>query len=302
MSSPPLYLGNELVISGSNVEFNNASVSVVAPVSNLNVANKRYVDIADASLNALIVSEANTRSVADSHLLSATSRSTIVPLTTAICGGQAFPTVMSSAVTELGYDGWYYKKTLNDSVNRKINWYLGPDISMKVSDLQQLFFEMKLINIAKFPFLTVYTKPDSLTPNAASWYKSSRTYEVLNPTGLVASSNYCCYMKLDSSIPSPVSYGHINLAMSLSDVVANIRGTFASTEEVMFFSFGTDSSAGVGTVEFIAKSVCVQSSKGTSNYLFSNIHVESKELATQVNNLYQYFFNQNRTDTPPSRA
>ena len=218
---------------------------------------------------------------------------------------------MPPAISELTYDGWYYKKVSDDSTNNKINWYIGSDVSMKVSDLHQIFFEMKLINVAKIPFITVYTKPtgsgDYYPPGASAnyqpWYKSSRTYELRNPTGLVASSDYCCYMKLNASTPEPVSYGHRNLAMSLTDVVANIRGSFAPTEDILFFSFGTDSSAGVGTVEFIAKSVCIQSSKGTSNFLFSNIHVESRELANQVNVLYQYFFNQNRGDSPPpSRA
>ena len=300
--APSLYLGNELVIHDSSVAFNNASVSVIAPVSSLNVANKIYVDTADISLNALIVSEVANRVSEDNKLLSATSRSMIVPLTAAICGGQAYPTVMTSSVSEVGYDGWYFKKTLSDSVNNKINWYLAPEISMKVSDLFQIFFELKLINPASVPFITVYTKPDSITANAASWYKSKRTFEILNTTGLVASTNYCCYMKLNSATPNPVSYGHVGVALSYSDVVANIAGAFASTEQVLFFAFGTNSGAAVGSVEFINRSVCVQSATGTQNFLFSNVHVESLALSTQVNNLYKYFLNQNRDGPVPTRV
>jgi hypothetical protein len=247
-------------------------------------------------------SEVSTRLAEDKKLLSATSRSTIVPLTTAICGGQALPAVMTSAISEVGYDGWYYKKVLNDSVNKKINWYLAPDVSMKISDLYQLFFELYLMNITSTPFITVYTKTDALTANGASWYKSKRTFEMLDKTNLVAGSNYCCHMKFNSQTPSPVSYAHTNRALTLSDVVANAVGVFDSSEEIMFFAFGTDSNTAVGNVEFICKSVCVQSAKGTQNFLFSNIHVESLALSTQVNNLYQYFFNQNRDGPVPSKV
>ena len=301
MTTPSLYLGNELIIHESDVNFQNASVLVKDPISDLNVANKVYVDIADSILQSAIDSEAATRLDEDKKLLSATSRTTIVPLTTAICGGQALPSVMPTAILETGYDGWYYKKVSNDSVNRKINWYLAPDVSMKVSDMHQLFFELNLLNVTSTPFITIYTKMDSVTPNGASWYKSKRTYEVLNKVGLVAGT-YCCNMKFNSASPDPVSYAHTVRQMTFSEVVANSVGAYDSSEEIMFFSFGTDSSSSIGNVEFICKSVCIQSSKGTQNFIFSNIHVESRQIGIQLNNLYQYFLNQERDGPVPSRA
>jgi hypothetical protein len=299
--STNLYLGNELIIHESDVLFNNASVTVKAPTLDLNVTNKIYVDSADIVLDGKITSEAATRLAEDKKLLAATSRSMIVPLTTAICGGQAQPAIMPSAISETGYDGWYYKKVANDSVNNKINWYLAPDVSMKVSDLHQLFFELSLINVTSTPFITVYTKRDNITPNGASWYKSRRTFELLDKSGLIP-GNYCCYMKFNSESPNPVSYGHSIRQLAFSDVVSNIVGSFASGEEILFFSFGTDSSAAIGNVEFICKTVCVESAKGTQNFLFSNIHVEAKAVATQLNNLYQYFLNQNRDGPVPTRG
>jgi hypothetical protein len=257
---------------------------------------------AELVLTNALSAESASRLAEDKKLLSATSRSIIVPLTTAICGGQALPAVMTSAISEVGYDGWYYKKVLNDSVNNKINWYLAPDVSMKISDLYQLFFELYLMNITSTPFITVYTKKDALTANGGSWYKSKRTFEMLDKTNLVAGSNYCCYMKFNSQTPSPVSYSHSVRALTFSDVVANTVGVFDASEEIMFFAFGTDSNSAVGNVEFICKSVCVQSAKGAQNFLFSNIHVESRALSTQVNNLYQYFLNQNRDGPVPSRV
>jgi hypothetical protein len=301
MTTPSLYLGNELIIHESDVNFQNASVLVKDPISDLNVANKVYVDIADSILQSAIDSEAATRLDEDKKLLSATSRTTIVPLTTAICGGQALPSVMPTAILETGYDGWYYKKVSNDSVNRKINWYLAPDVSMKVSDMHQLFFELNLLNVTSTPFITIYTKMDSVTPNGASWYKSRRTFEVLNKVGLVPGT-YCCNMKFNPDSPDPVSYAHTVRQMTFSDVVANSVGAYDSSEEIMFFSFGTDSSSSIGNVEFICKSVCIQSSKGTQNFIFSNIHVESRQIGIQLNNLYQYFLNQERDGPVPSRA
>ena len=292
MTLPDLYLGSQLVVSGDNAAFNNASVTVKAPVSDLNVANKLYVDVADNSLNLLISTETSNRISEDAKIIASSCRSVIVPLTTAIIGGQAFPTVMPSSISELGYDGWYYNKTLNDTVNRKINWYFTPDVNMTVADLYQIYFEMNLIKPNKIPFMTVYTKPTG-TGDAASWFKSSRTFEVLNTT-LNANTGYCCYYNFDAKAVTPVSFNHTAQTMSQTDVVANIRGPFASSEQVLAFSFGTDSSAGVGTVEFICRSVSVQSAKGTVNFLLSNIHVESKALSAQVNNMYQYFFKQNR--------
>ena len=158
------------------------------------------------------------------------------------------------------------------------------------------------MNITSTPFITVYTKKDTLTANGGSWYKSKRTFEMLDKTNLAAGSNYCCYMKFNSQTPNPVSYLHTARALTLSDVVANAVGVFDSSEEIMFFAFGTDSSSAVGNVEFICKSVCVQSAKGTQNFLFSNIHVESRALSTQVDNLYQYFFNQSRDGPVPSKV
>ena len=302
MSNPTsLYLGKELIIQNSDVNFQDANVLVKAPITDLNVVNKLYTDTADSVLQAAIVSEAATRLAEDNKLLSATSRTTIVPLTTAICGGQALPTVMPSAILESGYDGWYYKKVSNDTVNRKINWYLAPDISMKVSDMHQLFVELNLLNVTSTPFITVYTKVDNITPNGASWYKSKRTFEMLDKSALVP-GNYCFNMKFNSASPNPVSYAHTIRQLTFSDVVANSVGAYAGSEEIMFFAFSSDSGSAIGNVEFICKSVCVQSAKGTQNFIFSNIHVESRAIGIQLENLYQYFLNQSRDGPVPSRA
>jgi hypothetical protein len=62
MSEPlTLYLGDELTITGSVANFNNAVVSVKTPESAQNVANKSYVDNTKTEINNLITEEINTR-------------------------------------------------------------------------------------------------------------------------------------------------------------------------------------------------------------------------------------------------
>ncbi len=123
-----LYLGNKLRLDTNDVSFNDATVTINnEPTTDLQIANKIYVDKTDAQLK------------------SANHRTIIVPLTAAVMGLQAYPTVMTTTIQNLSYDGWYYKKTSNAGANTKINWYVGPDANMTVADIEQIFFEMYLI-------------------------------------------------------------------------------------------------------------------------------------------------------------
>jgi hypothetical protein len=65
MSSPTLYLGDDLIITGSDIQFNNATVSVKAPVSGLNVVNKDYVDNVGTTLNSAVATETSNRQAED---------------------------------------------------------------------------------------------------------------------------------------------------------------------------------------------------------------------------------------------
>jgi len=62
MSNPiTLYLGDELTITGSVVQFNNAVVSVKDPESAQSAANKAYVDNTKSTIDSLIAAEVNNR-------------------------------------------------------------------------------------------------------------------------------------------------------------------------------------------------------------------------------------------------
>ena len=69
MSGITLYLGDEITVLNSNINFNNANAFVKAPTENLHVANKSYVDTADELLRQLIISQATTSSQAYTDLL-----------------------------------------------------------------------------------------------------------------------------------------------------------------------------------------------------------------------------------------
>jgi hypothetical protein len=58
MSGITLYLGDEVTVLNSDVNFNNANTFVKTPTENLHVTNKSYVDAADEALRQLIVSQA----------------------------------------------------------------------------------------------------------------------------------------------------------------------------------------------------------------------------------------------------
>jgi hypothetical protein len=59
MSSQPstntkVFLGSEMVINGSNVNFNNANVFVKPPTESTHLANKEYVDTLETDAHELI--------------------------------------------------------------------------------------------------------------------------------------------------------------------------------------------------------------------------------------------------------
>ena len=72
------------------------------------------------------------------------------------------------------YKGWFVEKL--DESNSKVNLYFPVPIGLKVGDINSLYFKAKLLRTS-FPYITIYTAIDNLTPNASSWYKSKRTFD-----------------------------------------------------------------------------------------------------------------------------
>ena len=228
-------------------------------------------------------------------------RSDIVPLTKTVIGENAYPNFMTPEIRELNYDGWYYKKTTDELTNKKISWYFNQDILTQVKDLYQIFFEIKVLSKKNLPFICVYTKPDI---NTNKMYKSKRTFKILDTDNLLLNRNYCCYAQIQNNVSNPNTYGHNLLQLYNSEINEANSGLFEPTEEVLFISLETDSNTlinevdEVDEVEFICRSIYIEKKNIIINYLLSNIHVENYKLSQQVNNLYQFFFKQDKDVFP----
>jgi hypothetical protein len=166
--------------------------------------------------------------------------------------------------------GWYFKNSFSTGTN-KINWYQAPDDGMLVSDLLGLylrFFNISAISTTPndMPFIVVYTKTDTLTPNYTSWYKSRMTY-IPNfiPT---TNTNYTTFRNISGTCPDPNSYASSLKLMINSTVAPNPAGSYAPTEEVLFFAISTSSSSVINCSEFILQKFGIMTENGTQEFAF----------------------------------
>lgn len=164
------------------------------------------------------------------------------------------------------YSGFYYKNNLNE----KVNWYVQPDIGLTVGDIKLLllnFYNVSAVTGQGIPFFSVYTKPDNLTPNGASWYKSRKTF-MIDYVNVVPTINtqYSLKATLKPVNYSPSAWGHTNL--DATNIAGNDKGTFADTESILFFSIGTSSNSQAGLFEFIASKFTVITSNASNEFVF----------------------------------
>jgi hypothetical protein len=175
------------------------------------------------------------------------------------------PTVSTNTSAQFG---WYFKNSFSTGTN-KINWYQAPDDGMLVSDLLGLylrFFNISAISTTPndMPFIAVYTKTDTLTPNYASWYKSRMTY-IPNfiPT---ANTSYTTFRNISETCPDPNSYASSLQLMINSTVAPNPAGSYAPTEELLFFAISTSSSSVINCSEFILQKFGIITANGTQEF------------------------------------
>ena len=174
--------------------------------------------------------------------------------------------IPASLLAVTSYSGIYVQNT----ANKKVNFYIPPDKGMKVSDLKGLMLNWynnssTLTGLAQ-PFVAIYTKPDSLTPNGASWYKSRRTfcYEYTSPA--VKGESYALFANLKSLPYDPVAYGHTKVMAS--SIPGNDKGSFADSEDVLFFSVGTASNSASSLFDFILSKLSLFTDKATHEFVF----------------------------------
>jgi len=171
-----------------------------------------------------------------------------------------------SAVTS--YSGLYYKNNLN----QKINWYIQPDVGMTVGDLKGLmlsFYNISAVTGLGCPFVAVYTKIDSVTPNAATWYKSRKTFAVDYTATTVINTSYALLANLKSLPYNPLAYGHTKI--NATTIPGNDKGPFSDSEQILFFSVGTSSNSAAGLFEFIASKFTLLTEKSTQEFAFQQL-------------------------------
>ena len=165
------------------------------------------------------------------------------------------------------YSGLYYKNQLN----QKINWYL-PNGNLTVGDIKALmfnFYNVSAITGLGCPFYSVYTKMDSITPNAGSWYKSRRTYSINYTDTTTINTSYALLTKLKNISYDPIAYGHTKV--NSSTIPANDKGSFADSEQILFFSIGTSSNRAAGLFEFIASKFTVYTDLSSQEFVFQQL-------------------------------
>jgi hypothetical protein len=171
-----------------------------------------------------------------------------------------------SAVTP--YSGFYYKNNLN----QKVNWYIGPDVGLTVGDIKGLmlnFYNISAVTGLGCPFVAVYTKTDTVTPNAASWYKSRKTFSVEYTSTTTINTSYALLADLKGLTYDPLAYGHTKV--TASTIPGNDKGSFADSEQILFFSVGTASNSAAGLFEFIASKFTILTSKASTEFVFQQL-------------------------------
>ena len=160
--------------------------------------------------------------------------------------------------SNMGYfnNGWYYKNDTTSSL-KKINWYFPPSTGAKVSDLKYIYVTGQIISNKSLPFINIYTKFISGGTNAATWYRSRRTYSCGGGTSVVIPGTLAHQLVAkivdDNSYPPINGYTQINLSVVTG---RSNDGAFGPDEEIFAYSIGTNSAAqNSGDCEFILNSL-----------------------------------------------
>jgi surface antigen len=206
------------------------------------------------TLNTLQITKTTTANQYISAAITADARPPIAPTTT-ITQQFAFS------------PAWYFKNSF--ASNNKINWYLGGDIGMTVSQVLGLYmniFNTTMVSNDLPPFIVIMTTND--TPNPPNYYKSKRTYVFNQSVTPVVNTRYLMFSDVSGDCPTPFHYGSVLNNMELSTVAGSNVGAFAPTEVILAFSIHTNSAATINTVEFAVSKFGIMTPYGTQEILF----------------------------------
>ena len=183
-------------------------------------------------------------------------------------GAAPFPPTTAIAQQYAFTPCWFFK---NITPSLKVNWYIGPDVSMTVADVLGLYmyiFNGLTTSNDNTPFIVIYTKPESGSP---TWYTSKRVYIFNQAVTPVANTRYCMFTNLSLTCPTPAHYGQTLNNMTLSPVGGSNVGPFAPTEQILAFAISSNSSSAVNTVEFAISKFGIMTLNGTQELQFQAI-------------------------------
>lgn len=100
----------------------------------------------------------------------------------------------------------------------------------------------------RLPFLNLYTVKQNDGQDAASWYRSRINYVGTNPA---TPGTYLLYVGTNPSVQTHLP------RIQLTREQFTARGPEAATEVILASTLQTDSSASVGTVEFTARTLAL---------------------------------------------
>ena len=195
-----------------------------------------------------------------------TNTSLVYPSTAISADGIAPSQPPTSLANQYAVNGWYFKNTVSNS---KINWYLPPSLDMTVGDLLGLYitlFNASTTSNDNMPFITVYTVPTGSGDFFPGFFHSSMTY-IINTTP-VTNKYYTAFANIKNARTPP--YYSSTLISMIQSPVSNPKGTYLSSEKILAFTIGSNSSSPTNSVEFVIQKLGVITTNTTQELLFLN--------------------------------
>ena len=273
----------------------------IAAVSAEEAARIAAVSAEEAARIAAVSAEAATRTAEDaklnmlaiksskimSYVPAVYADSTILPKPLELCS--YLPTSNAG-----NFDGWRMR---NDVAGKKFNFYV-PSNGLKVGDVKAMYLELCAPSVVSMPFITIYTNKQN-DGNDFSWYRSRATYTRNATDTLVAGSNYNMVSNLKNvdTFNSNYLIRH-DTVLDTTSVGSKNLANMLDTDDIMFFSIGSDSGSSVGNVECIISKFRLQLETGICEFVFSNTHVFVDYMKQKQIELWRSFFGTSATDNP----
>lgn len=163
--------------------------------------------------------------------------------------GSVFADGQPATYDKNNINGWYYKQLSTPAIPfliNKANWYFYPlagETGQTMSQLDSVFFNLRLYSTTSLPWITVYTKPLGDGQDAQSWYRSRFNYST-NAGIKQSNSDYVFYIK---GKPNTSLIKSFELTQNASN------GPLQDSEEILYITLQTNSAVNAGDVEFTVK-------------------------------------------------